>query len=26
MLTLTGAPNFIDIHADESAAITSFGA
>jgi anti-anti-sigma factor len=25
MLTLTGAPNFIDIHADESAAITSFG-
>ena len=26
MLTLTGAQNFIDIHADESAAITSFGA
>jgi anti-sigma B factor antagonist len=25
MLTLTGAPNFIDIHTDESAAITSFG-
>jgi anti-sigma B factor antagonist len=25
MLTLTGAPNFIDIHSDESAAITSFG-
>jgi anti-anti-sigma factor len=26
MLTLTGAQNFIDIHADESAATRSFGA
>ena len=25
MLTLTGAQNFIEIHADEPAAITSFG-
>ena len=26
MLTLTGAQNFIEIHADEPTAVTSFGA